>query len=148
MKNLSWGTKLAMFASIYVIGVLAFVVFSTTQDINLISKDYYPQGIEYQTKIDKIKNAQRLKEKVVISQKAGIIQVKFPENMRSNVNGSIIFFRPSNSDNDLRSDIKLNEAGLQIFKSDKLIKGRYAVKIDWKHQDKAYYLEEAIYLSK
>jgi len=148
MKKLSWGTKLAMFASVYVIGILFFVGFSTTQDINLISKDYYPQGIGYQSKIDKIKNAQTLKEKVVISQKAGIIQVLFPEGMRSDVSGSIIFYRPSNSDNDLRSDINIDAAGLQVFMADKFISGRYAIKIDWKHQDKVYYQEEAIYLSK
>jgi hypothetical protein len=148
MKKLSWGTKLAMFISVYVIGILIFVGFSLTQDINLISTDYYPQGIDFQTKIDKIKNTYTLKEKVVISQKSGIVQVQFPEGMRNDVNGSIIFYRPSNSDNDLRSDIKLDDTGLQTFKSDKLIKGRYAIKIDWTHQDKAYYQEEAIYLSK
>ncbi len=148
MKKLSWGTKLAMFASIYVIGILVFVVFSTTQDINLISKDYYPQGIKYQAKIDKIKNGQSLKEKVVISQKAGIVHVQFPDGMQNEVSGSIIFYRPSNSDNDLRYNIKLDDSGLQAFSSDKLIKGRYAVKVDWIHQDKAYYQEEAIYLSK
>ncbi len=148
MKKLSWGTKLAMFASIYVIGILVFVVFSTTQDINLISKDYYPQGIEFQSKIDKIKNTQTLKEKVIVSQKGGTIQVQFPEGMRSDVSGSIIFFRPSNSENDLRSDIKLDETGIQVFKSDKFVKGRYAIQIDWKHQDEAYYQEEAIYLLK
>lgn len=148
MKKLSWGTKLGMFASVYVIGVLIFVVFSTTQDINLISKDYYPQGIEFQSKIDKIKNVHDLKEKVVLSQKAGTINIQFPEGMHEGVIGSIIFYRPSNSDNDLRSDIKLDASGLQVFDADKLINGRYAIKIDWTHQDKAYYQEEAIYLSK
>lgn len=148
MKKLNWGTKLAMFASLYVIGVLAFVGFSTTQDINLISKDYYPQGIEFQSKIDKIKNAQTLIEKVLISQKSGTIHVQFPEGMHTDVTGSIIFYRPSNSDYDLRSDINLDASGLQTFKTDKLIKGRYAIKIDWIHQAKGYYQEEAIYLLK
>lgn len=148
MKKLSWGTKLAMFASIYVIGILIFVGFSTTQDINLISKDYYPQGIEFQNKIDKIKNTQTLKEKVIISQRGGTVVVQFPEGMHTDVKGSIIFFRPSNSDNDLRSDIKLDELGLQVFESAKLVKGRYAIQIDWECQGEAYYQEEAIYLSK
>jgi len=148
MKKLSWGTKLAMFASVYVIGILIFVGFSTTQDINLISKDYYPQGIGYQSKIDKIKNAQTLKEKVIVSQKVGVIQVQFPEGMRSDISGSIIFYRPSNSDEDLRSDIKIDATGLQVFMTDKFITGRYAIKIDWEHEEKGYYQEEAIYLSK
>ena len=148
MKNLSWGTKLAMFISVYVIGILIFVGFSLTQDINLISKDYYPQGIEFQSKIDKIKNTHTLKEKVVVSQQGGIIQVQFPVGMRVDVSGSIIFYRPSNSDDDLRSDIKLDETGLQVFKSEQFVKGRYAIQVDWKHQGEAYYQEEAIYLSK
>ena len=148
MKNLSWGTKLAMFISVYVIGILIFVGFSLTQDINLISKDYYPQGIEFQSKIDKIKNTHTLKEKVIVSQQGGTIQVQFPVGMRADVSGSIIFYRPSNSDDDLRSDIKLDETGLQVFKSEQFVKGRYAIQVDWKHQGEAYYQEEAIYLSK
>ena len=148
MKNLSWGTKLAMFISVYVIGILIFVGFSLTQDINLISKDYYPQGIDFQSKIDKIKNTHTLDEKVVVSQKGGTIQVQFPEGMRTDVSGSIIFYRPSNSDDDLRSDIKLDGSGLMFFKSNRLVKGRYAIQVDWKYQGEAYYQEEAIYLSK
>ncbi len=148
MKKLSWGTKLAMFASLYVIGILVFVVFSTTQDINLISKDYYPQGIDFQTKIDKIKNTQTLKEKVVVVQEGGNIKVQFPENMQTDVTGRVIFYRPSNSDKDLRSDINLDASGLQVFKVDKFVNGRYAIQIDWTHKDKSYYQEEAIYLSK
>ena len=148
MKKISWGTKLAMFASVYVIGVLIFVGFSTTQDINLISKDYYPQGIGYQSKIDKIKNAQALDEKVVITQQAGTIQIQFPEEMHSQVSGSIVFYRPADSDNDLRSDIELDANGTQVFNSDKFLQGRYAVKVDWEYQSNAYYQEEAIYLSK
>tara|TARA_R110001583_G_scaffold19334_7_gene75737 strand:+ start:8587 stop:9033 length:447 start_codon:yes stop_codon:yes gene_type:complete len=148
MKNLSWGTKLAMFISVYVIGILIFVGFSLTQDINLISTDYYPQGIDFQSKIDKIKNTYTLKEKVVVSQQGGTIQVQFPEGMQSGVSGSVIFFRPSNSDDDLRSAIKLDETGLQVFKSEQFVKGRYAIQLDWKHRGEAYYQEEAIYLSK
>ena len=148
MKKLSWGTKLAMFISVYVIGILIFVGFSLTQDINLISKDYYPQGIEFQSKIDKIKNTHTLKEKVIVSQQGGTIQVQFPVGMRADVSGSIIFYRPSNSDDDLRSDIKLDETGLQVFNSEQFVKGRYAIQVDWKHQGEAYYQEEAIYLSK
>ncbi len=148
MKKLSWGTKLGMFASIYVIGVLAFVVFSTTQDINLISKDYYPQGIEYQDKIDKIKNAQSLIEKLIVSQNAGTIQIQFPEGMRNNLSGTVTFYRPSGAENDLYFDLKLDESGIQTFNSDRLIKGRYTIQVDWKQQTREYYYEEAIYFSR
>jgi len=148
MKKLNWGSKLGIFASIYVIGILIFVGFSTTQDINLVAKDYYPQEMKYQSQIDKIKNTHGLKEKVAITQQAGTIQIQFPIEMQSGVSGSIVFYRPADSGDDLRSDIELDGNGTQTFQADKLLQGRYAVKIDWQHQSKEYYQEEAIYLSK
>ena len=143
MKKFNWGTKLAIFISVYVLGILIFVGFSTTQDINLVSTDYYPQEMKYQSQIDKIKNAQ-----VSITQQAGTIEIQFPADMQAGVSGSVVFYRPSNSDKDLRSDIELDTNGTQVFPTDRLLKGRYAVKLDWQHQGRAYYQEEAIYLSK
>jgi len=148
MKKFNWGTKLAIFISVYVLGILIFVGFSTTQDINLVSKDYYPQEMKYQSQIDKIKNAHALKDKVLISHQDGTIQIQFPADMQAGVEGSVVFYRPANSDKDLRSDIELDANGTQVFQTDRLLKGRYAVKLDWKHQGRAYYQEEAVYLSK
>ena len=148
MKKLNWGTKLGIMASIYVVGVLIFVGFSTTQKINLVSKDYYPKEIRYQEQIVKIKNAQELKEPVQIINEAGSIQIRFPEGMQSDVNGDIVLYRPADYELDLKYKIALNDNGTHVLNTEKLLKGRYTVQIDWVHKDVPYYKEEAIYLNK
>jgi len=148
MKKLNWGTKLGIGASIYVIGILAFVGFSTTQKINLVSKDYYPKEVEYQKQIDKMKNAKELKESIQISQKNGKLQIQFPEQMHNQVKGEIIFYRPADYQSDLKYAIEIDENGFQELSTDRLLKGMYTIKIDWEHKNKGYYKEEAIYLNK
>jgi hypothetical protein len=148
MKKLSWGTKLGIMASLYVVGVLMFVGFSTTQKINLVSKDYYPKEIQYESQIQKIKNAQQLAEPVLISQKNQNIQVQFPESMIKGVEGKIILYRPADYEKDLKVNIALNDSGVQEINSAQLLRGRYTIKLDWKHNNIPYYKEEAIYLQK
>lgn len=145
---MNWGTKLGIGASIYVIGILAFVAFSTTQQINLVSKDYYPKEVEYQKQIDKIKNAKALIEDVLIIQENGKIQIQFPTVMHNQVKGEIIFYRPANYQSDIKCDIEIDETGFQELSTNQLLKGMYTIKIDWEHNNKGYYKEESIYLNK
>ncbi|WP_372752668.1 FixH family protein [Labilibaculum sp.] len=148
MKKLSWGTKLAIGASIYVIGILIFVGFSTTQKINLVSKDYYPKEVEYQTQIDKIKNAKELPESIVITQEHGKIKFQFPSGMHHDITGEIIFYRPADYESDIKTAILIDENGVQELDSEQLLQGMYTIKIEWKHAGVGYYKEEAIYLNK
>ncbi|PKQ65779.1 hypothetical protein BZG02_01865 [Labilibaculum filiforme] len=148
MKKMSWGTKLAIGASIYVIGILIFVGFSTTQKINLVSKDYYPKEVEYQQQINKLKNAKELKENIQIIQENGKLQIQFPANMHNQVKGEIIFYRPADYESDIKTDIEIDENGLQELDTKQLLKGMYTIKIDWEHNGIGYYKEESVYLNK
>lgn len=148
MKKMSWGTKLAIGASIYVIGILTFVGFSTTQKINLVSKDYYPKEVVYQEQIDKLKNAQELKENIQIIQENGSLHIQFPANMHNQVRGEIIFYRPADYESDIKTAIEIDENGLQELNTNQLLKGVYRIKVDWKHNGIGYYKEETIYLNK
>ena len=148
MKKMNWGTKLGIMASIYVIGVLIFVGFSTTQKINLVSKDYYPSGVKHQDKINKIRNAQQLETPVNIEQVGDNIEISFPDGMKSGVKGDIIVYRPADYDLDLKYKLALNDSGIHILSTNELLQGRYTIKLDWVYNDVPYYKEEAIYLSK
>lgn len=145
---MNWGTKLGIMASIYVIGVLIFVGFSTTQKINLVSKDYYPSGVKHQDKINKIRNAQQLETPVNIEQVGDNIEISFPDGMKSGVKGDIIVYRPADYDLDLKYKLALNDSGIHILSTNELLQGRYTIKLDWVYNDVPYYKEEAIYLSK
>lgn len=145
---MSWGTKLGIGASIYVIGVLCFVGFSTTQKINLVSKDYYPKEVEYQKQIDKLKNTKVLEETIYISQEKGKVQFQFPKKMHSNVSGEIVFYRPADYESDLKYPIAIDTNGFQTLGTEHLLSGKYTIKIDWKHNGVEFYMEEGIYLSK
>jgi len=148
MKKLNWGTKIAIGASIYVVGILAFVGFSTTQKINLVSKDYYPEEIEYQSQIEKIKNTYKLSNKILLNQENGSLNLQFPKEIKESVQGEIVFYRPSDYEKDVRLDIELDKNMVQRINTGNLLSGRYNVKIEWSFEGEKYFQEEAIFINK
>ncbi|MFA8434482.1 MAG: FixH family protein [Marinifilaceae bacterium] len=148
MKKLNWGNKIAIGASTYVIGILIFVGFSTTQKINLVSKDYYPKEIKYQDQIEKIKNTNALKEKILVTQENGTLQLQFPNEIEGAIQGEIVFYRPSDYEMDVKLKIALNQDNTQNINTDNLLSGRYNVKIEWSTEGKEYFQEEAIFVTK
>lgn len=148
MKNIGWGTRITIGISIYVVGIISFVIFSTTQQINLVTKEYYPKGIDYETKIQKIKNAYHLEQKVAIANTNNFVEILFPEKMIDNIKGEIILYRTSDYELDKKYEIITDKSGKQLINTSALKNGRYIVKIDWKAQDINYYMEQGIFISK
>lgn len=148
MKDISWGTKIAIGASVYVIGILSFVAFSTTQKINLVAKDYYPQQIVYEAKINKIKNTQLLVNKIIIENNNTNIKLTIPSDLLTELSGKITFYRPADYELDVTTTINTNKDGIQFIETDNLKTGRYSIQIDWKSNGIEYYQEENIYLNK
>ena len=86
----TWGTGIFITIIIFVSFFTSFIIFSLTQDINLVSKDYFPEEIAYGQKLDKIKNADALKDKITIEQKEDQLVIFYPKNYENeNIKGII-----------------------------------------------------------
>ena len=60
----NWGTGILLVIIVFFGLMIAMVVFSMNQEVNLVSPDYYPKGIDYDKQIEKTKNLQLLGSKV------------------------------------------------------------------------------------
>lgn len=140
---MNWGTRIAIFYGSFVVFMLGLVVFAFQQDFDLVSDDYYEQEIAYQGRIDQMNNAQEDGQKVTIKKAGENYQLTFSE-MAEDV--KIHFFRPS----DDTQDFKLEEAVIESLMSvsaDRLIKGKYLVKVEWKANGKTYFQEQDLFVN-
>ena len=74
----NWGTGILLTIIFFFLAVVAFFIYSSNLDINLVEDNYYEKELVYQERIDRIKNAEAVGEKLEVSLDGNIFLVKFP----------------------------------------------------------------------
>lgn len=141
--NFGKGITIAMI--LFMLFILYMVYQSFQQKIDLVADNYYEQEVKFQQQIDKSQNVKELGEVPVVEKNENGLSITFPSKQTPiAISGKIVLFRASNNDLDLDIPIKLNEVGIQTIDKDKLVAGKYLLKIEWSFNDKNYYHEEQI----
>ena len=72
------------------------------------------------------------------------ILIKFPENMDlKDIKGTVFLYRPSNKELDFELPINLSQSHL-LIPDNRLLDGRWDIKIFWEYQGEAYLFKEKI----
>jgi len=128
--------------------LIAFVIFSSNNSFKLVEKDYYQKEMNYQSQIDRETRTNQLSEKVNIILNDERVEIQFPSIfLPADIDGGIIFFRPSDSQLDFSTKIDLNDDGLQHISTTDMNKGAWIVKIFWNNQQDEYYSEKRIFIN-
>jgi len=145
---MNWGYRVAALYISFVVMMLVLVSMAVKQDFDLVSPDYYRQEIEYQNRINKINNTQKLKEPLTfqIDDEAKQIHIQFPKSLKT-PSGKILLYRPTDSKKDVLMDVLANTDNAQSIDIAALQKGLWRIKIDWAANDVAYYNEEVIVIN-
>ena len=119
----------------FVLLILFMVFRAMQQDFHLVSDDYYDREIKYQGEIDNIKNARNLKEglKIEYLLREGKVKLTYPPDHKNSIEGSIYFFRPSDSSLDTFFPIRSEPDGTQLISVNSLKKGLWQVKVKWNY---------------
>ncbi|WP_338768555.1 FixH family protein [Bernardetia sp. ABR2-2B] len=138
-NKFNWGTGIFLFYSAFVIFMLSLVFMSMQQKIELVTENYYTEGIDFQRQINERKNVAALKAKPTIKQlENGNVEIKFPVSDSLDVDkitGQIAFFRPSDKDLDFSLPIKLTKPNHQLI-TEKIEQGLWKVKLSWTQEDR------------
>lgn len=148
-KKSKWGLGVFALYGGFVIFILSMIMYVSTQDIQLVAKDYYRKDLVYQNQIDRINRTNRLERKVTIdaSSEDGNIIVQFPVDRVSEISGIIKFFRPSNARLDFEVPIEVDSLGVQQIDSESIVSGFWKVKIDWTIDSVEYYYQEPLMIN-
>ena len=146
--KINWGTAMVIAMVLFMAFILQFVYRSIALDKyehQLVSEDYYKDELYYQQEIDKMNNASKLTQNVKVDRVGEGMLVSFPDEMTfTKITGNVYFQRPSDERLDFQKEISLSDHSMLIT-DDKLINGKWKVKIDWKYGDEEYLLKEAIF---
>ena len=142
---MNWGGKIAVFLGIYMIGIIAVVWFTMTLDVNLVTKNYYPDELVYEEQITRLKNTKSLaiKPSVNLSTNRKLVILTFPQGIIPD-KGIITFYRPSDFTKDRKLKINLDEANQQQFATESLLPGLWKAKLLWEKDGKSYFQEIVI----
>lgn len=128
--------------------ILSFVYKSIAMDEyqhELVSEDYYRDELHYQDEIDKLNNSNLLSQNIKLVNSSEGVLVSFPKDIeQSSIVGSIYFQRLSNEKLDFTETIKLIDHQ-QMIPVEKLVSGKWIVKIDWETGQEKYLFKESLF---
>jgi hypothetical protein len=117
------------------------------QDFDLVDENYYDKELKYQGEIDKLNRAERLEEKIKVTQVDKFAVIQFPRSFNVPISGNIILYRPSDASLDKKFKIDINNDFQHVIDISKLLKGLWELKIDWVAGDSLYYNSEELYIN-
>lgn len=134
--------------------VVAFIFFAAfigtlvtvcvRQDVNLVSKEYYQDELQYQQKLDKMNNANHLAHQPAIEVTNGSIKVSFTNDDAAQ-KGTLKIQRPSNIKLDREFSLQPHQA-TQEFNLGNWEPGLYRASLSWTANNKEYFIEKQIVL--
>lgn len=144
--RLTWPTGIFIAILSFMVFILSFVYKSIAMDEyqhELVSEDYYGDELHYQEEIDKLNNAKHLNQDIELSNTKNGVTISFPKDIDpSSISGSIYFQRLSNEKLDFTEEIKLTDHE-QLISVDKLVSGKWIVKIDWMAGKNSYLFKDS-----
>lgn len=140
----NWGTGIFIFLMVFVFSILSFVYFAFQQDVNLVNKEYYQKGVDFDNERSMRERATLEESRFSIEQNNELVIISVDEAYFSEINDTeAYFYRPSDRHKDIRFVFK--DSTLSI-PTKSLIKGKYTLKISWKKDETDYLLEKYFYL--
>ncbi len=142
----NWGTGIFTFLALFLMAAAAFIIFAFRQDVNLVHKDYYQKGVDYNEQID-------------IDARSAIYAGKLENHMEENglflglndVNaiasdsGGVVIYRPSDSRLDLKMNMMPGKTSLTV-PGNLLYTGRYIATLYWYTEGLRYEVVETIFV--
>lgn len=143
----NWGTGITIGMILFMGFIITLSVKMIGSKVDLVSKDYYEQGIEFEEHLNQVKAANALSQSVTVdvNYTAAQVQITLPaEFSNQEVEGTVLFFRPSEKNKDFSVSLKPDSNLKQNVSLEKLDKGNWWIKLQWKANGKDYYYEEEI----
>jgi nitrogen fixation protein FixH len=134
-------------AMVLFMGYIAMFVYKAmNQDVDLVSKDYYQQEIQYQDQIDRVGRTKAAGDVVIkYNAEAQTVLLQLPETFKGKpVSGKINLFRPSDDKLDQELPLQLGRDMSQLIETTDLKKGLWKVRLSFAADNETYYAEQTI----
>ena len=143
---MNWGYKIIVVYAVFITGIVYMVIRSASQDVDLVTPDYYEQELKYQTTIDATNNANALTTRLKCEVKGDTMQIEFPAEMQNtDLKAEVWLYCVANKKKDIKQSFVTKEGKVQLPLAEGN-KGMHQVKVNCEAAGKQYYFEEKILL--
>ncbi|MFT6337902.1 MAG: nitrogen fixation protein FixH [Saprospiraceae bacterium] len=137
-----WGHGITIFYIIFVGAVVMALIASFSVDHSLVVDDYYATDLAYQSRYDKSKNSMQ-SPILTISKDARKQVTTIGLKTDKPVKGKAQWYRPSDQSADFVVELDGRETSVS---TEKLLKGKWILKVEWTIDSKTSYAEEQIFV--
>ena len=145
---MNWGHKITIVFIGFAALIGTMVYKCTQQQYDLVSEDYYNQELKYQDKIDGSKQAATISP-VTISQTTSDVIIKMPGELKGEtVEGEVWLYCASKAADDVKLPLNVGYDGMMHINKNKMAASNYIAKITWSSDNKNYYKELPLIVSR
>jgi nitrogen fixation protein FixH len=146
--RLHYGIAVAVFYTIFATATVAFVAFAMTQDVQLVSRDYYQRGLQHDGQMQARANAEALGDGVTVALEPAHrrVMIRWPATMARRVRGAATWYRPSDVASDREQPLVVAADGTFALAIDGLSRGVWRLQLRWRVDDTPYYTERVVLL--
>ena len=146
--RLHYGIAVAVFYMAFASATAGFVALAMTQDVALVSRDYYEEGLGHDRQMLARANAEALGDdlQIVVDHARGRVTVRWPAAMAPHVRGSATWYRPSDPSSDREQPIVVDASGRVDLPTGALRRGLWHLQLRWRTGDTPYYAERLLVL--
>ncbi len=137
---MNWGTKLTIVFILFAGMIITMVVMCMQQNFDMVTDNYYEEELVYQDRIDAETNAAAFAGGIVFTMSPDSVILSMPpEGINGFKNGTIVFYRASDANLDVKNELHIDAAGHQKFDRKKFAAGNYEVNLSWEASGKNYF---------
>lgn len=137
--KLNWGHKLVFFTVLFMLFILFMVYKISTQQVDLVDKNYYERGIQYQQDINKFALGAKVNPKISIDSLSK--NLTFSATLSQPIIGTVFFYRPSDAQLDKTITFRTDKLGRFNTSVAAFENGPWKVTFEWVSDDKLFAAE-------
>ena len=141
---MNWGKGITIGIALFMLFILSFVYKAFQYDPELVVDDYYEQESNFEKNQESKNNYKNLDSQIQIEKEENGICFYFPNELNSNLDGSIYFYRPDSKKLDRTFDLKIDMQHKQCIAYENFFEGYYDITVKWNAQNKDFIFEDNI----
>lgn len=147
MKKLNWGHWIAIVLGVFLVLNVIMVIFTFSQDVELVTDNYYEKELKYQDELGKMNKALSLPDSLKMSMDRFELNISYPQSLLKNkLVGTIHLYRPDQRKFDYDVDVKYDDSGRQTINMSGKAPGKWKISISLNDGEHDYLFKDVIFL--
>lgn len=147
MKKFNWGHGIAIFLVIFLMLNVAAVLYTFSQDVELVTDNYYEKELKYEEQLIQERRGMDLSDSLKIELDKLNLVINYPKSLlKQNIKGNIHLYRPDQKKFDYNIKIEHDSTGLQMINMAGKAPGKWKISITLNYGSLDYLFKKDIYL--